>query len=529
MEIVRYHGSQNEKTELRHELRRRIPSGEVDVILTTYTLFERESNAKDRAFLMNQKFNFLILDEAHSIKNSSSSRYNNLNALKTKHRLLLSGTPVQNDLRELLALLSFLMPNVFNGESCEAMILAFNWDVANNAGKNSRTVGGVSLSQLKAMLAPFVLRRLKRDVLEHLSEKKTELVLLPPAESQKRIYEDIILSYARRKEQFAVRSQLAEDEARLLEGKIPGGRKKNDNKNKSNVEEQPGSEKSMSKFLTATNAPPPKQSSSSEIIDLSSPPTKLAQTSTDGIVNLVNNVQSVECNEEVAKELRNLSSTDAKHLFTALRKAANHPLLLRIHYQDEEIFEKIGRVVYNEGYFGFQVDYSRAKVELESFSDFDIHQLCLQYEYQLGKYALDASVLYDSPKMEYLRILLPRLQAEGHRMLIFSQWTRLLDLLEVFLHDVGMEFLRLDGSTPIIERQERIDLFNEDVSIPVFLLSTKAGGLGINLTSADTVILHDLDFNPENDKQAEVFDIYVAFFFIMKFLVSYIEPFLSNE
>jgi SWI/SNF-related matrix-associated actin-dependent regulator 1 of chromatin subfamily A len=64
-------------------------------------------------------------------------------------------------------------------------------------------------------------------------------------------------------------------------------------------------------------------------------------------------------------------------------------------------------------------------------------------------------------------------------------------------------FLRLDGSTPISIRQELIDKFNKNNKIPIFILSTKAGGLGINLTSADTVIMHDLDFNPENDRQAE--------------------------
>lgn len=89
-------------------------------------------------------------------------------------------------------------------------------------------------------------------------------------------------------------------------------------------------------------------------------------------------------------------------------------------------------------------------------------------------------------------------------MLVFSQWTRLLDLLEVLLQDIDISFLRLDGSTPVRTRQGLIDTFNNDSSISVFLLSTKAGGLGINLTAADTVILHDLDFNPENDKQAEV-------------------------
>ena len=93
-------------------------------------------------------------------------------------------------------------------------------------------------------------------------------------------------------------------------------------------------------------------------------------------------------------------------------------------------------------------------------------------------------------------------------MLVFSQWTRLLDLLEVLLRDIQLGYLRLDGSTPVKERQAYIDTFNTDTSIPVFLLSTKAGGLGINLTAADTVVLHDLDFNPENDKQAEVWNKY---------------------
>lgn len=76
---------------------------------------------------------------------------------------------------------------------------------------------------------------------------------------------------------------------------------------------------------------------------------------------------------------------------------------------------------------------------------------------------------------------------------------------QVLLGDsMGMSFCRLDGSTPVSERKALIDKFGADPTIPVFLLSTRAGGLGINLTAADTVILHDVDFNPENDRQAEV-------------------------
>lgn len=72
------------------------------------------------------------------------------------------------------------------------------------------------------------------------------------------------------------------------------------------------------------------------------------------------------------------------------------------------------------------------------------------------------------------------------------------------MNQLEYPFLRLDGSTPVSTRQDMINKFNLNESIPVFLLSTKAGGLGINLTAADTVILHDLDVNPENDRQAEV-------------------------
>ena len=74
-----------------------------------------------------------------------------------------------------------------------------------------------------------------------------------------------------------------------------------------------------------------------------------------------------------------------------------------------------------------------------------------------------------------------------------------------------MRFCRLDGSTPVSERKALIDTFGSDSTIPVFLLSTRAGGLGINLTAADTVILHDVDFNPENDRQAEVCGVLCVF------------------
>lgn len=99
--------------------------------------------------------------------------------------------------------------------------------------------------------------------------------------------------------------------------------------------------------------------------------------------------------------------------------------------------------------------------------------------------------------------LLPKLKEEGHRVLVFSQFTMMLDVIEKYLEIRGYTYCRLDGSTAVNERQEMIDDYNTNKEIFLFLLSTKAGGMGINLTAADTAIIHDIDFNPYNDKQAE--------------------------
>ena len=82
------------------------------------------------------------------------------------------------------------------------------------------------------------------------------------------------------------------------------------------------------------------------------------------------------------------------------------------------------------------------------------------------------------------------------------QWTTVLDMLGLLLEHLSISHLRLDGSTSVADRQELVDAFNADASIGVFILSTRAGGLGINLTAADTVIIHDCDFNPAQDRQA---------------------------
>jgi hypothetical protein len=107
-----------------------------------------------------------------------------------------------------------------------------------------------------------------------------------------------------------------------------------------------------------------------------------------------------------------------------------------------------------------------------------------------------------SAKTDALRTLLPALLREGHKVLVFSQLKEMLTILEVCLGSWGIQFLRLDGDTKVEARQELLDQFTRSPHVGVFLLSTKAGGLGLNLTAADTVVIHDSDWNPHADSQA---------------------------
>lgn len=108
---------------------------------------------------------------------------------------------------------------------------------------------------------------------------------------------------------------------------------------------------------------------------------------------------------------------------------------------------------------------------------------------------------YDCGKLQRLDKLLRQLQSGGHRALIFTQMTKVLDILEQFLNIHGHRYLRLDGATKIEQRQLLTERFNNDNRILAFILSSRSGGLGINLTGADTVIFYDLDWNPAMDKQ----------------------------
>ncbi|EAY08212.1 SNF2 family N-terminal domain containing protein [Trichomonas vaginalis G3] len=169
------------------------------------------------------------------------------------------------------------------------------------------------------------------------------------------------------------------------------------------------------------------------------------------------------------EQITGSAANNLQNIAMQLRKVCNHPYLLK-NAEDTEVKERMADPA-NKGK-------SRDQIELEGLVE-------------------------SSGKMVFISKLLPRLKEQGHKVLIFSQMVRVLGIISIFLEANQYKYERLDGSVNDNDRQAAIDRFNQDPEAFVFLLSTKAGGVGINLTAANTVIIYDSDWNPQNDIQAE--------------------------
>uniref|UniRef100_A0A665SU11 Chromodomain helicase DNA binding protein 1-like n=1 Tax=Echeneis naucrates TaxID=173247 RepID=A0A665SU11_ECHNA len=316
--------------ERRAEIQREADEHNFNVLLTTYELC-----LKDASFLRRWKWEVLVVDEAHRLKNQNSLLYKTLTGLSVNFRVLLTGTPIQNNLQELYSLLSFIQPSIFTVDETDDFVSSYA-NVQNQPA-------------LGMLYHPFLLRRVKSEVAIDLP-KKTELVVYHGLSAlQKKYYKAILM-----KDQEAF-----------------------------------GNEKGSKMRL----------------------------------LNILMN----------------------------LRKCIDHPYLF-------------------DG------------VEPEPF--------------EMGAHLIEAS-----GKLCLLDNMLAYLYKGGHRILLFSQMTRMLDILQDYMEYRGYSYERLDGSVRGEERNLAVKHFSSK-DIFVFLLSTKAGGVGLNLTAADTVIFVDSDFNPQNDLQA---------------------------
>ncbi len=398
-----------------------------NIFVTSY-----EIAINDSRYLKTTSWRYIVVDEGHRLKNSQCRLIKELKLYTSANRLLLTGTPLQNNLDELWSLLNFLMPEIFDDVRVfRSWFNAKDMD-ANSEDEKKRIIQqerqGSILSTLHQVLTPFLLRRVKADVDLNIPPKKELLVYCPMTSVQEDFYT------------ATVNKTIAE-----LVGKIP--------KKTNETEEEASTSKGRRPRRSAANF------DYGLILDVD------AQNETDDVDKYLDTLKKLEDERrrryEVASAYKmSMESTEirvsTKNRIMDLRKCTNHPYLIEHPLSEDGCF-----------------------------------------------YLVDENLVSKSGKMKVLDQMLTALLQRGHKVLIFSQMTRMLDLLGDYLGHKAISYSRLDGSMGFEDRQDNIDQFNESDDRNVFLLSTRAGGLGINLTAADTCIIFDSDWNPQQDLQAQ--------------------------
>ncbi|XP_033112932.1 chromatin-remodeling ATPase INO80-like [Anneissia japonica] len=466
LKALPYWGNQHDRRVLRKfwsQKQFHTEDSEFHILITSYQLV-----VQDVKYFQRIKWQYMILDEAQAIKSSSSVRWKILLAFNCRNRLLLTGTPIQNSMAEFWALLHFIMPTLF--DSHDEFNEWFSKDIESHAEKQTG-VNEEQLSRLHMILKPFMLRRVKKDVENELSDKIEILVYCNMTRRQKLLYQAV--------------------------------------KQKISIED----------LLQSTSS----STSSSSM-----------QTTTNSLMNLVMQFRKV-CNHPELFERRETRSPFHMSLqsFT-IPKLIYRETLQNASFSDKKsiLFNKlcmfsvdyINHSLFSEsssggGCFSFTrfIDISAGELHCQMMvgllcrwlalflimkAAYRIHHQSQWHSQECAQDKYKESMVCDSGKLQVLDKLLSKLKQQGHRVLIYSQMTRMIDLLQEYMWHRKHTYMRLDGSSKISDRRDMVADFQSRSDIFVFLLSTRAGGLGINLTAADTVIFYDSDWNPTVDQQA---------------------------
>jgi SWI/SNF-related matrix-associated actin-dependent regulator of chromatin subfamily A containing DEAD/H box 1 len=175
-----------------------------------------------------------------------------------------------------------------------------------------------------------------------------------------------------------------------------------------------------------------------------------------------------------ARAAGELPGRETNNVLMQLRKAANHPLLFRRLYTDDKIKVMSKKIMKEEKYGTKEHSQAAIMEDMSYMWDFTLHKLCLENP-SIDDFALRKEEWMNAGKIEMLKKLLPDMKTRGDKVLLFSFFTMMLDILEVVLDSLGIQYMRLDGQTKVDERQDMIDQFHVEEDITVFLLSTKAG------------------------------------------------------
>jgi len=371
------------------------------VILTSYSQVTKD---EDVANLRRFQPEIAVFDEGHKMKNPNTKQYKQLIRVTATWRLILSGTPVQNNIMEMISLLQFIEPQLFRNHFDDLEAL-FNQKVSLTAVSQGAMLHNERVARARLILEPFILQRRKEQVLKDMPPKTTKVVYCEMDERQATIYRE----YERR-------------------------------------------------------------------------------------------FRRVDSSQSVPKTGRD---NDNNNVWIQLRKSAIHPQLFRRYFTDKEV-EKMAKTLMRKV---SQSELRQSNLvhltnELKALSDFELHLWCRDYKC-IREFDLPEGSWTENAKVQALLELIGEYQANGDRALVFTRYAKVIELLGESLASAGVEYLSLQGNTDVSERQELINQFNADPSIPVFLLTTGSGGTGINLTAANKVIIFDQSDNPQDDIQAE--------------------------
>ncbi|CAG8453857.1 9609_t:CDS:10 [Ambispora leptoticha] len=403
--VALYHGSPECRAHLRNT---RMIKGKVDkvdakfpIVVTSYEIAMR-----DRKYLQKLNWKYLVIDEGHRIKNYNCKLLKELRLYSSANRLLLTGTPLQNNLGELWSLLNFLLPDIFDDwdtfqkwyHRCGLCAIrdAFDFSALNEKNGEKKILEEeeqhLLITNLHKILKPFLLRRVKSDV-------KVKADTAQSNDADKKAYSVTLNRKARKVDRVNYKEDIGDDEYfELLEKKA---------------------------LEAEENTKTPQNTNDPEYA-------QLLATKKVNAMKLQNTIMQ-------------------------LRKVCNHPYL-----------------------FNWPINPTTKEP------------------------IVSEDLVHASGKIMLLDRLLTALLERQHKVLIFSQFTTMLDIIEDWITIIkGWEICRLDGGVSQEERRRQIQEFNTKPEKKVFILSTRAGGLGINLTSADTVIIFDSDWNPQMDLQAQ--------------------------
>ncbi|XP_048324850.2 TATA-binding protein-associated factor BTAF1 isoform X2 [Ziziphus jujuba] len=386
---LQYVGSAQERISLREQFNKH------NVVITSYDVVRKDSD-----YLGKLMWNYCILDEGHIIKNAKSKITLAVKQLKAQHRLILSGTPIQNNIMDLWSLFDFLMPGFLGTERQFQATYGKPLVAAKDPKCSAKDAeaGALAMEALHKQVMPFLLRRTKDEVLSDLPEKIIQDRYCDLSHVQLKLYE---------------------------------------------------------------------QFSGSDVRQEISSMVKVNESADTG-------------------EASGVSSKASSHVFQALQyllKLCGHPLLVL----GEKIPDSVACCL---------------SELLPAGSDIisELHKLCHSPKLvALQEILEECGIGVDAPNSE------SSVNVGQHRVLIFAQHKAFLDIIERDLfqtHMKSLTYLRLDGSVEPERRFEIVKAFNSDPTIDALLLTTHVGGLGLNLTSADTLVFMEHDWNPMRDHQA---------------------------